>query len=396
LIIGAGPYGLSLAAHLRAEGVEFRIVGSPMAPWRTSMPAGMFLKSEGFASSLYDPAESLTLGAYCAERGIPYADIGVPVPVETFIAYGETFQQRLVPQLEDRTVVHLEQTPGGFEATCADGGTIRAGWVVLGSGILDYAHIPPGLRALPSSVVSHSSDHHGAGASAMDIAASLRACGARVTVVARRSKVAFQTPLGDRSLLEKLRAPMTPVGPGWKSVLCTKAPMLFHHMPDGFRTDVVRRYLGPAPGWFSREPIEGHVPIVAATTIREARVVEGRVQLALQSADRGTSSLSADHIVAATGFKVDVGRIGYLDRTLSTAIASVDGAPRLSRHFESSVRGLYFTGPAAANSFGPMLRFAAGARFAAQRLSRHLAGSTARVPAARVMTARPEPAAADG
>ena len=68
LIIGAGPYGLSLAAYLRARRADFRIVGSVMAPWRSNMPAGMFLKSEGFASTLFDPKAEFTLAAYCAEQ----------------------------------------------------------------------------------------------------------------------------------------------------------------------------------------------------------------------------------------------------------------------------------------------------------------------------------------
>lgn len=50
-----------------------------------------------------------------------------------------------------------------------------------------------------------------------------------------------------------------------------------------------------------------------------------------------------------------------------------EGSPVLSRHFESSVAGLYFVGLAAADSFGPMLRFAYGAKYTARRLARHLA-----------------------
>lgn len=388
LIIGAGPYGLSLAAHLRTRPVSFRIVGSSMAPWRTAMPAGMYLKSEGFASTLYEPEGRFTLGAYCAERSVPYADTGVPVPLQTFVAYGEAFQQRFVPQLEDRVVVRLAQIPEGFAATCADGETIHARTVIMASGILHFSHMPRELDDLPEPLVSHSANHHdvsrfrgqdvvvlGAGASAMDLAAALRQSGARVTVVARRPTVRFQTPLGERSVLDKIRAPMTVVGPGWKSVLCTKAPLLFHHMPDGFRTVVVQRYLGPAPGWVAREHVEGHVPILSGTTLLAASEEQGRVALTLRGNDQRTSILTADHVIAATGFKVDVDRIAFLEPRLRAAIGRVDGYPRLSRYFESSVPGLYFIGLASANSFGPMLRFAAGAGFAARRLSRHLAGA---------------------
>jgi ribulose 1,5-bisphosphate synthetase/thiazole synthase len=390
LIIGSGPYGLSLAAHLRGSGADFRIVGSVMAPWRTAMPADMFLKSEGFASTLFEPEGKFTLGAYCAEQGIPYADIGKPVAVSTFIAYGQAFQRRLVPGLEDRTVTSLRQVSGGFEAICADGEVIRARKVVMASGIMNFTYIPPELQQAPADRLTHSSAHNdlsrfrgqdvivvGAGASAMDVAASLHSGGANVQVVARRSTVRFQTPLGDRSLLEKIRAPMTAIGPGWKSVLCTQAPLLFHMMPDNFRSTVVNRYLGPAPAWFTRAMVEGTVPITTGATIMGADADNGRVRLRLATKDRQTENLSADHVIAATGFRVDVNRIDFLDRRLAAAIRTVDNAPRLSRTFESSVPGLYFTGLASANSFGPMLRFAAGAGFAARRLSRHLTASRA-------------------
>ena len=99
-IIGAGPYGLSIAAHLAACNIEFRIFGSPMHTWRTSMPVGMVLKSEGNGSNLYDPAGKLTLARFCADRGLPYKDIGFPIPLSTFIDYGIAFQQRFVPCLK--------------------------------------------------------------------------------------------------------------------------------------------------------------------------------------------------------------------------------------------------------------------------------------------------------
>jgi hypothetical protein len=398
LIIGAGPYGLSLAAHLRANGANFRIVGRIMAPWRTAMTDGMLLKSEGFASTLFDPKSEFTLGTYCAQQGIPYADTGEPVRVETFVAYGEAFQRRMVPNLEERLVENLRQVPDGFEATCDDGTVIAAKRVVLASGIMNFVYIPRELRHLPQACISHSSDHHdlsrfngqdvivlGAGASAMDVAGAARLKGAKVRVVARRPSVRFQTPLGERSLLDKIRAPMTVVGPGWKSVLCTKLPSLFRVMPDKFRTMVVNRYLGPAPAWFSRQSVEGHIPIMTSTTVLGADTDNGRVRLSLRLKDGNTTEVAADHLIAATGFRVDINRIDFLDRRLVSAIRSVDGAPRLSRNFESSVPGLYFTGLASANSFGPMLRFAAGAGFAARRLSRHLSAPMARKPVDRAV-----------
>src|ERR1700683_2015997 len=92
-IIGAGPYGLSVAAHLRATGVDFRVFGPAIQTWLNHMPKGMRMKSEGFASSLYDPKSQLTLGKFCQAKGIPYQDVGLPVPLETFCSYGLEFQQ---------------------------------------------------------------------------------------------------------------------------------------------------------------------------------------------------------------------------------------------------------------------------------------------------------------
>ena len=75
-IVGAGPYGLSIAAHLRRRGIPFRIFGRPMDSWLHHMPKGMMLKSDGFASDIYDPERAFTLRQFCAERGIEYADAG--------------------------------------------------------------------------------------------------------------------------------------------------------------------------------------------------------------------------------------------------------------------------------------------------------------------------------
>ena len=86
-IVGAGPYGLSIAAHLQAQDITCGIFGPPMEVWRLHMPKGMLLKSDGFASNLSDPGLSFTLKHFCQMRGIPYEDTRLPVAVETFIEY---------------------------------------------------------------------------------------------------------------------------------------------------------------------------------------------------------------------------------------------------------------------------------------------------------------------
>src|SRR5271155_4405720 len=203
-IIGAGPYGLSVAAHFRRRGIPFRIFGRPMDSWLAHMPKGMMLKSDGFASNIYDPENAFTLGQFCAERGIEYADTGVPVRLETFAAYGLAFRDRMVPELEDKLVVGVDRLPDGFLLQLDDGETVQARSVVLAVGITHFEYVPENLAHLPAEFLSHSARHYevepfrgrnvvviGGGASALDLAGLLHEAGADVQLVSRRPKVVF-------------------------------------------------------------------------------------------------------------------------------------------------------------------------------------------------------------
>lgn len=385
-IIGAGPYGLSIAAFLGARRIDYRIFGTPMNTWIHQMPAGMCLKSEGFASTLYDPDSALTLERFCREREIPYSDIGLPVKLETFIAYGREFQKRLVPELEERSVVSLDRSDSGFRIELDNGEVVFPKKVVVAAGISHFDYLPPQLCDLPRELVSHSSHHDaverfqgkdvtviGAGASALDLAALLKAAGATVRVIARKPEIHFHNPPGKlpRPLMDRIRAPMTGLGPGWRSFFCVKGALLFHKMPQAFRLKVVSRHLGPAPAWFTKQAIGG-VELNVASTLEDVQIQQDRVRL-LVADSNGKRWIDTDHVIAATGYKVDLQRLSFLSSGLQASIRSVEKAPVLSTSFESSVKGLYFVGAAAAPSFGPLLRFAFGAEFTARRLSRHFA-----------------------
>jgi thioredoxin reductase len=393
-IIGAGPYGLSIAAHLRALGLDFRIFGSPMQTWIERMPRGMRLKSEGFASSLYDPASSFTLADFCRQKNLAYADLGLPVPLETFSEYGLEFQRRFVPELENTMVVSVERHAGAFTIRLADGETLTANKIVMAVGLSHFAYVPPVLAALPEEFVTHSSRHRtldrfrgrevvivGAGASALDIAALLDQDGIPVQVVARRKSIHFHSPpAAKRSLLDKLRKPISGLGPGWHLFLCTNLPLLFRHMPEKFRLQKVRNVLGPAPGWFVSQQVAGKIPFHLGAEITKAEIHNGRVKLELTNRSGVREALEADHVIAGSGYRVDLGRLGFLDRDLLGGIRELEQTPILSSYFESSVPGLYFVGSTAANTFGPLMRFAYGARFAARRLAGHFAASASRQP----------------
>jgi thioredoxin reductase len=387
-IIGAGPYGLSLAAHLKSRRVNFRIFGRPMEFWLKHMPSGMHLKSEGFASSLCDPGSTFTLKDYCKEQGLPYADTGTPVPLETFSSYGLEFQRRLVPNLEIEWVTSVRRSTAGFQVTLGSGEVFSARRVVVAVGLTYYENLPAELAALPKGFATHSSKYGtlehfggrevavvGAGASALDLAALLHQAGASVQVIARVPKIRFHDPPDDLnpSWLDRLRTPITGIGPGWKLFLCTNLPLVFRQMPDQFRLDKVRRILGPAPCWFIKEQVVGKVGLNVGVTITEATVRNERVDLQLTDSAGRKKTLTADHVIAATGYKPDMRRLDFLDSDILSRIRCVEQTPYLSSHFESTVPNLYFVGITAANTFGPLLRFAYGAGFAAPRLSKHLA-----------------------
>jgi thioredoxin reductase len=395
-IIGAGPYGLSIAAHFRRRGIPFRIFGRLMDSWRAHMPKGMCLKSEGFASNIYDGDGGFTLQQFCAEKGIAYADSGIPVRLDTFTAYGAAFKDRILPELEDKQVTSLERLPEGFRLGLDTGEKFDARRVVLAVGITHFEYVPADLAGLPPEFLSHSFRHHdlepfrgrsvvviGGGSSATDLAGLLHEAGADVHLVSRRESLKFHgsPQVGKpRSLWQQISRPQSGIGPGWRLRFLADAPWAFHYLPESLRLEAVRRVLGPSGGWFAKDKVIGKVPLHLGCVTERAEIQDGHVCLHLRAADGSTRELHTEHIIAATGYKVDLDRLKFVSAEIRSKLKVVGGSPVLSTSFESSVSGLYFAGIAAANSFGPVMRFAFGAGFAARTLTRAMAKSSLRTP----------------
>lgn len=385
-IFGAGPYGLSLAAHLHERNIDFRIFGKAMHSWRNSMPKDMLLKSAGFASTLYDPRRAYTLKHYCHDQGLPYQDIDLPVPLATFCDYGLEFQKRYVPELEDDDLTELRCCAEGFELQLKSGRSFKSRNVILGVGIDYFRHVPETLAHLPSQLLTHSAEHRdldrfrnrevaviGSGASATDLAILLHETGAIVQLIARKKQLSFGGPWAgtSRSLWRLIRSPISGIGPGWRSCMYARAPWLIRQLPDSLRIRAVSRHLGPAGGWFMKERAEA-VQSFMSYELKSATPCGARAQLRLLSNDGTTRVASFDHVIAATGFIPDVKRLPFLGQDILDRLQLIRQSPRLSSTFESSVPGLYFIGPISALTFGPVMRFAVGADFTSRRLSRHL------------------------
>ena len=389
-VIGAGPYGLSLGAHLATGGLSVRHVGGVMAAW-TAMPAGMFLKSQGFASNLSDPDGTHTLAAFCRETGTPYADYGVPVALDTFVAYGQWFARERVPGVEDVAVTRLARDGDGFRVELADGRAVAAGRVVVATGLTGAAHRPPELADLPPSLASHTSDQPdlgafagrrvvvlGAGQSALESAALLHDAGADVQLLARRPAVSWNgDPLAaQRSLRRRLREPEAPLGSGWGTWFYSTQPDLYRRLPAGPRLRRARNALGPAGAYWLRPRVEDRVPMLLGhqLTAASADGSGGSDAVRLETLDEQghRHTIHADHVLAGTGYRVDLSRMGYLDPGLRDALTTLGGTPDVGRDYGSAVPGLYFVGPAVAPSLGPVMRFAYGSAHAAHTVSRSL------------------------
>lgn len=387
-IIGAGPYGLAIAAHLRHAGVDFRIFGSPMRRWLTQMPKDMFLKSEGCASELPDPEGRYGLPQFCREQGLPYAEYGAPLSREIFARYALCFQQKFVPQVEDVLVGAVSKTDQGFEVRLNSGETLRSSRVVVATGLDQMEKVPEQLRTLPSELWSHSAVHYdlskfkgkeviviGGGQSGLETAAILREEGASVTVVVRAPSVAWNgnPSMTRRPLYKRLLRPRTQLGDGLGFWIYDNLPEFFHYLPRQLRISRVKTSLGPSGGWWLKDRVVGHMPILVSHQLHTAEARNGRVTLELTDQDGQSKVLIGDHVIAATGYRFNFQNLPFLDQKLKSRIRHEEQMPQLSSNFESSVPGLYFAGLASANSFGPVMRFIAGTGFAARRISAHIA-----------------------
>jgi cation diffusion facilitator CzcD-associated flavoprotein CzcO len=386
VIIGAGPYGLSLASYLRHRGVERRIFGVPMQAWR-QMPVGMSLKSFGFATSIPTPERHPTLPEYCRTRGLEDFE---PIETATFAEYGEAFQRQLVPDVEVVRVTDVTGDAAGFAVTLETGERFLARKVIVAAGLGYFARIPEPLSSLPGELVTHASRTReylataqlagrdvtiiGAGQSALEAAALVHEGGGQARLIARHG-VWWSDRFTERSLRNKLLNPNTVIGPGRLNWVIQHVPMLLHYAPQDRRVRFTRRYLGPFGAWWLRDRVEGKVTKLEQTSIVAAAETGGRVRLRLRSADGREQEIETDHVIAGTGYEADVDRLPFLNPTLLAKIRRVERAPALSRHFQSSVPGLYFVGPVSAFSFGPLVRFVAGAAYTCPVVARHVARS---------------------
>jgi thioredoxin reductase len=404
LVVGAGPYGLSIASHAASAGLSLRVFGRPMASWRDHMPRGMFLKSEPWASNLSDPAARWRLDVYGDKRGVSVRH-GEPIPVEMFAEYGLWFARNAVPEVDERTIVRISPRPGGFEAVTDDGETVHARTVALAVGVMPFVEIPSALHGASPGLVTHSSHHSsldrfrgrdvtviGGGQAALETAALLVEQGTKVRVLARADRLDWNDvpPPWERPWWQSLRSPHSGLGCGWRNWFYSERAGWYRRLPEETRARIAADALGPAGAWWVRDRVEGVVEVLLGHEVTSAErkltnsaAGKGKVRpkkpepaaekltLEVTSTSGRTRSIETDHVIAATGFKATRDRLALLSPELRGALAEVaDGSPSVGREFESSWPGLFLAGLVTASGFGPAMRFVHGATFTSGTLVR--------------------------
>jgi len=386
--IGAGPYGLSAAAHLRTvKGLEVRVFGEPMAFWERRMPAGMFLRSNWTATQIACPRGLLTLESYQTATGDRFS---TPVPLDRFVRYGLWYQRQAVCDLDRRKVVQVERDQAAFQIILDDGEVFRSRRVIVAVGIGAFAWRPAEFQGLPPSLASHTSVHHdfqrfggkqvlvvGSGQSALESGALLHESGAAVEIVARSHRIHWLQGRLSRTLhhgLGKftrrvLYAP-TDVGPAGLSHLMAR-PELLRRLPRGLQNKLRRRSVRPAGARWLVERLRD-VPIRLGCSVVSAVSVGERVKVSLNDGSERT----VDHILLGTGYRVDISKYEFLAPELAQSIQRSNGYPCLKEGLETSVPGLHIIGAPAAWSCGPLMQFVSGTTFASQALMRSICRQT--------------------
>lgn len=374
-VIGAGPYGLSVTAHLRAAGIQPRVFGSAMDFWQR-MPRGMFLRSSKRASSLSDPDRRLTLDAYSRATGEP---LGVPIELEQFLAYGRWFAEQVAPELDARRVRHITPEGNGFILELSDGTRQDVDSVVVSAGLSPFPRVPAALASVPKDLWSHLSEHGdlgafrgrdvaviGLGQSALESAALLHEGGARVEVIGRSSKLSWlpDPPHGTRRFRQRFYPP-TDVGGlfnGWLAAV----PDAFRRAPADKQPIWAHNAIRPAGAYWLRGRLRDGVRISTGCAIADACAKNDRLSLTLSDG----SERIVDHALLGTGYAVDVAKYPFLGPDILDRLTCAQGYPVLAPGLESSVPGLHFVGAPAAVSFGPVMRFVVGASYAAPAVTR--------------------------
>jgi cation diffusion facilitator CzcD-associated flavoprotein CzcO len=366
LIVGAGPFGLAIAAAAADAGIGHVVAGEPMSFWRDHMPAGMLLRSD--TDWHLDPAGKATIEAFLEATGRTPEAVR-PISRDLYLEYCGWFQEQkgISPRPQRISRIEQDEASSRFIADAGDS-TYDAANVVLAVGFEYFKNVPPELQeSVPDGRLGHTCDLVdfarfrgrevvivGGRQSAFESAALIAEAGAgRVHIVYRHGTPAFETsdwswvtPLMERFLDD----------PSWYRRLDAeeKAELNRRFWAEG------RLRLEP---WLAPRIERDNVFLHPSAAVASAGEVNGRLRLQLDNAEE----LEGDDVLLATGYRVDVTKLPFLRAGgLLDRFEVAEGFPVLNERLESSVPGLYFTSMAATRDFGSFFGFTVSARVAAR------------------------------
>jgi len=376
-VVGAGPFGLSVAAHLARRRV--RVFGEPMQTWRTRMPPDMLLRSDWEETSLSAPDDSGTIDIWTREVGERREE---PIPLPTFLRYADWFRRRFVPENDPSDIAHVDRGGCGYRLMTAAGDEVDARQLVLAVGVTPFAHAPPPFAEAMGADIACAIDRQdhaayrggrvvvvGGGQGGLESAALAVRAGADVEVILRSELHWFTDrepyrPRGPlRRRLYRLAYPVVGYGPPPLNRLALH-PDLFAALPGTARRRVARRILRAGGSAWLRGEIEGKVKVTEGLAVLGVERRQGHIHLRLSDG----SARAADGVIVAAGFRFSLDRMRFLSEAVTSRIATEDGWPVLDRYFRCTDPGLLFVGFAAERRFGPIARFVSGSRFTARRV----------------------------
>jgi FAD-dependent urate hydroxylase len=352
IIIGSGPFGISLGAHAVASNLQYKLFGYPMDFWKNQMPQDMFIRTPHEFVSFSDPKDELTIQQYSEETG---TQLATPLPRPIFVDYANWFAQRAGIEFTTQLITKVEHKDGHYEVTSDNGKIYTTKNVIVATGVEHYKYLPDFLIEFPSNLVTHTSGYTsfsqfkgkkvvvlGSGQSAWEAAGLLHREGADVELVYRKSGPNYAGSRENEIALRDVgdvfyNLPLQEKKQGW-----------------GQSAGSVAHFLKPY--------VEGIVPQNSGVAIdKMEQVNEDEIRLTLSDG----SEKIANHIIAATGFHINVDKVPFFNSELLSDIVREEEYvqfPKLNEFFESSVPGLYFAGPLSSHSHGPTFRFILGLR----------------------------------
>jgi FAD-dependent urate hydroxylase len=378
-VVGSGPFGLSVAAHLQELAVG--TFGEDMATWKNCMPSGMLLRSAWDETSLSAPGDLGTIDNWVRETGGPREE---PIPLDLFLRYSAWFADRFVSDRNPSDVSSITPDGLGFRLRTKAGDEVEADRVVIAVGVMPFAFVPPALARLFGEAVGLSTGHPddierhkgrrvlvvGGGQAGLESAGLAAQAGALVELVTRSQVRWFADREPDRPRgpihrrLYRIAYPAIGYGPPPLNRLVLY-PDLFAALPGGLKRRLTERLLRPGGSPWLRPLVDGNVKLSERCTVTGVEKTSGGLLVELSDG----SHREVDEVLIACGYRFDLDRLAFLAPELRARIALRDGWPVLDRFFRTTDQRVQFVGYPAEGRFGPISRFVLGSKFTATRVA---------------------------